>query len=431
MQAQVNDDTSFRDSAQYVGKERWKRSMLPAHAGTQARLYREDVKEKSAFNKAIAYLKIRVVLWAWHYLRSRFGRKWPFPDYTTVGEDNGIYDLVASPENTDPAEPVLISLLGDWGSGTKEAYDVAERVKQDSPHFTIHLGDIYYVGSPVEVQENMLGEKVQWPTGSYGKFALNANHEMYAQGKGYFKYLLPELGLNDGQGQKASFFCLKNEHWLVIGLDTGYYSIGVPIVELVIRPSAKLHDKLLAWLREEVRLGEDLQRGVIFLSHHQCYSQFESGYPQPAEQLAQLIRRPVLWVWGHEHRFAIYGKHAAEQAGLQAYGRCVGHGGLPIEDIRGEPRQGEKYQVGLVLYDKRERTKIGALETPVGYNGYANLTFEGKKLSIEYKDTVQPLVRESWEVGEGGVLKGVSIEKFIDDDDLVVVDGKRLEEAII
>lgn len=328
-------------------------------------------------------------------------------------------------------ELALVSLMGDWGSGTKEAYDAAERVKQDSPHFTIHLGDIYYAGTPVEVQENMLGEKVQWPTGSLGKFALNANHEMYAQGKGYFKYLLPELGLNDGQGQKASFFCLKNEHWLVIGLDTGYYSVGLPILELVTRPSAKLHDKLLAWLRKEVRLGEDLQRGVIFLSHHQSHSQFESGYPQPAEQLAQLIRRPVLWAWGHEHRFAIYGKHAAERAGMQVYGRCVGHGGLPIEDIRDEPRQGEKYQVGLVLYDKRERTKIGALETPVGYNGYTNLTFEGKKLTIEYKDTVQPLVRESWEVGEGGVLKGVSIEKLIDDDDLVVVDGVRLEEAIM
>jgi hypothetical protein len=405
--------------------------MLASHAGTQARLYREDVEEKSGFNKAIAYLKIRVVLWAWHYLRSRFGPKWPFPDYTTAGEDNGIYDLLASSENPDPAEPVSISLLGDWGSGTKEAYDAAERLKQDAPHFTIHLGDIYYVGTSAEVQENMLGGKVQWPSGRLGGFALNANHEMYAKGKGYFKYFLPELGLKDGQGQKASFFCLKNEHWLVIGLDTGYYSVGLPILELVTRPSAKLHDKLLAWLREEVRLGEDLQRGVIFLSHHQYYSQFEAGYPRAAEQLAPLISRPVLWIWGHEHRFAIYGKHAAEQAGLQAYGRCLGHGGLPVEDIRDKPRRGEKYQVGLALYDRRERAKIGAAQTPVGYNGYANLTFAGQKLTIEYKDTEQPLVKESWEVGQGGVLKGVSIEKLIEDDDLVVVDGKSLEEAIM
>ena len=430
MSDQANEEPTFRDSAQYVGRERWKRSMVTAHAGTKARQYRDDVKEKSGFNKAIAYLQIRVFRWVGSYLKNRFGRRYPFQDYTETGPDNGVYDLAASSNGSDPAEPIVVSLLGDWGSGTREAYVAAERVKQDAPHFTIHLGDIYYVGSPEEVQENMLGEKVQWPIGGQGSFALNANHEMYAQGEGYFEYLLPELGLGDGHQQKASFFCLKNEHWLVIGLDTGYYSIGIPILEMVFRPDCKLHDELMTWLRDEVRLDEDKQRGVIFLSHHQYYSSFESGYPRPAEQLAQLLRRPALWIWGHEHRFAMYGKYADEKAGLEVYGRCLGHGGLPIEDIRDEPKRGDKYRVGLVLYDRRERTKIGALQIPVGYNGYANLAFEGKKLTIEYKDTVQSLVRERWEVGEGGMLKGVLIEKLIDDDDLVVVEGVGLEEAI-
>lgn len=426
MTDQVKDDASFRDSAQYVGRERWKRSMVTSHAGTQARLYREDVEEKTGLNKAIAYLKIRVVLWVWHYLRSRFGRKHPFLDYTAAGGDNGVYDLADASD-----DPVVVSLMGDWGSGTKEAYDAAQRVSQDAPHFTIHLGDVYYVGAPVEIRENMLGGKVRWPGGARGSFALNANHEMYAQGVGYFRDLLPKLGLSGDGGQKASFFCLKDDHWLVIGLDTGYYSIGLPILEVIFKPDCRLHDQLLAWLRDEVRLEEDTQRGVVFLSHHQYYSGFESGYPRPAEQLSQLIRRPVLWLWGHEHRFALYGKHAAGSNGLAAYGRCLGHGGLPIEDIRDEPKRGDKYQVGLVLYDRRERTRIGALQTPVGYNGYANLTFQGEELAIEYKDTQQPLVRERWRVGDGGVLEGVSIEKLIDDDDLVIIEGARLEDAIM
>ena len=171
MSEQGHDEAPFRDSGQYVGRERWKRSMVTAHAGTQARLYGEDVEGKSAFNKAIAFLKIRAVLWVWHYLRSRFGRKYPFPDYTTAGEDDGVYDLVASAEEPEAAEPVVISLLGDWGSGTREAYEAAERVKADGPHYTIHLGDIYYVGSPEEVQENMLGGKVQWPAKTTGGVA--------------------------------------------------------------------------------------------------------------------------------------------------------------------------------------------------------------------------------------------------------------------
>lgn len=427
MSEQTNGDPDFRDSRQYVGRQRWKRSMVTAHAGTQARLYKEEALGKSTFNKAIAFLKIRVFLWVYHYLKSRFGRKYPFPDYSTAGADNGIYDLAVPAGEPDP---VIVSLLGDWGSGTKEAYDAGQQVRADNPHYTIHLGDIYYVGAPAEVRENMLGGKVQWPPGSRGAFALNANHEMYARGEGYFKVLLPELGLNGG-GQKASFFCLKNDYWLVIGLDTGYNSVGLPILEMVFRPDCRQHDKLMAWLRDEVRLGEDNQRGVIFLSHHQYYSGFESGYPRPAEQLAQLIRRPVLWIWGHEHRFAMYGKHATDPGAVAAYGRCLGHGGLPIEDIDDDPKKGDKYQVGLVLYDRRERTKIGALRIPVGYNGYANLAFASRELTVEYKDTERPLVRERWRVGDGGNLQGIAIEKLIDDDDLVVVDGARLEEAIL
>ena len=361
--------------------------------------------------------------------------KWEFPDYTPYVDDNGIYDLSATPSKPDAEEPVRISLVGDWASGTEDAYEIAKLVKKDSVHFTIHLGDIYYVGTEFEVKDNMLGGKVQWTSGSLGSFALNANHEMYARGKGYFKYLLNSLGIRNSSGgmlheQRASFFCLKNEHWLVIGLDTGYYSVGIPIIEMIIKPNAKLHSKLMQWLHEDVLLQDDKQRGVILLSHHQYYSQFESGYDEPARQIAQLLNRPVLWFWGHEHRYAMYGRHATKRGGLQAYGRCIGHGGLPIEDIEDKPKCCGKYKVGLVLYDRRERKKVGISQTPVGYNGYANLIFEGKRLTVEYKDTRQTLVKENWEVGVGGVLKGVSIEQLIDDDDLVIYEGSSLEDAI-
>jgi len=85
------------------------------------------------------------------------------------------------------------------------------------------------------VRENFLGKKtspyapVRWPTGAKGSFALNGNHEMYADGNGYWKLVLPRMGLKErcsewGAGQWASFFCLENKHWRIIGLDTGYNS---------------------------------------------------------------------------------------------------------------------------------------------------------------------------------------------------------------
>lgn len=408
--------------------------MAAAHWRTQSQLLREtDVEGRSTSHRAKDFLKIQIIQWIWHYLRNRFGCKHKFLDYSRLEGDKGIYDLAATPENPDPNRPVRISLVGDWASGTEDADKVAEKVGEDSPHFTVHLGDVYYVGTEKEIRENMLGERVQWPLGSLGSFALNANHEMYARGKPYFEHLLPELGIidvNSGgpRGQRASFFCLRNEHWLVIGLDTGYYSVGIPILEKIIKTSAKLHSKLMEWLEKDVRLQDDNQRGVIFLSHHQYYSQFESGYDRPAMQLAQLIDRPVLWFWGHEHRFAIYRKHATKKGRLQAYGRCVGHGGVPIEDIVDNPERGRRYQVGLVLYDRRERTEI--CNTPVGHNGYANLVFEGRRLTVEYKDTERLLVKEIWEVADGGILRGTSIDLVAPDEDLVLHEGADISDAI-
>ena len=47
-------------------------------------------------------------------------------------------------------------------------------------------------------------------------WALNANHDMYCGGYGYFGHLLPAIG------QPASYFSLGNDFWRLIGLDTGY-----------------------------------------------------------------------------------------------------------------------------------------------------------------------------------------------------------------
>ena len=40
--------------------------------------------------------------------------------------------------------------------------------------------------------------------------------------------------------------------------------------------------------------------------------------------------REVIWLWGHEHRLAVYGKFQSKN-GIKAFGRCIGHGGMPVE----------------------------------------------------------------------------------------------------
>src|SRR5258708_12352297 len=90
-------------------------------------------------------------------------------------------------EERNGSEDGRVSIAGDWGTGTNEAECVAERIKEFDPHFTIHIGDIYYVGDPQSVNENCLGIKnpnnnydpVRCPSGSKASFALNGNPTMY------------------------------------------------------------------------------------------------------------------------------------------------------------------------------------------------------------------------------------------------------------
>lgn len=377
----------------------------------------DEIKRRSHYLLA-AFLPKAFWHWMTNYFSNRFGKKHKFQYYWDPSHDNGIYrlgddSLVGG--QSDPNAEIRVSLAGDWGTGTDESNEVANQIKQFKPHYTIHLGDIYYVGDETEVKENCLGipdpghsfTPGLWPLGSVGSFALSGNHEMYALGDAYFDLFLPRLGMRTSpggapSGQNASFFCLENEWWRIIGLDTGYNSSGIPILEYFFRPNCQLRDELLEWIRGQVKPRDD-KRGIILLSHHQYYSAFQDWYPKPAEQLRQLIDEPVLWFWGHEHRIAVYGKYKT-RAGTEAYGRCIGHGGMPV-DINCPVQHPE---CPLVLYD--DRIYRSPEDIRVGYNGFANLTFKKNQLSIDYRDLKgDQLLTETWQVVDG-VFTGKGIQ---------------------
>jgi hypothetical protein len=331
---------------------------------------------------------------------------------------------------------VKISIAGDWGTGTDEARIVAAAMEKSDPDFTIHLGDVYYVGDANEVRENFLGEKtspyapVKWPMGAKGSFALNGNHEMYADGDGYWRMVLPRMGLRErgsewGAGQWASFLCLENKHWRIIGLDTGYNSTRfewdkVPVLQrskwlrktTLFKPGCTLPEPLLAWLKSSVNPDGD-KRGLILLSHHGPHSAFEGWYQIPAKQLAKLIHRPVIWFWGHEHRLAIYEKFSVKE-GIEAYGRCIGHGGMPV----GRGAAPDIPDCRWLAWDNRRYPSDEELD--VGYNGYVNLSFNGPALHIAYYDLNQSRVlTEDWHIDiESGALEGPSLKKVLDDPSL-------------
>jgi hypothetical protein len=355
--------------------------------------------------------------WARTYLAYVFHKKHYFPAYTASSGD-AVYDLIGEHAGGE----VRVSMAGDWGTGTNEAQCVARQMMRFQPHFTIHLGDVYYVGDPLSVNENCLGIKNPnnnydpgtWPVGSVGSFALNGNHEMYANGGGYFDVFLPRLGLRTAggiSGQQTSFFCLQNEHWRMVAIDTGYNSIGVPILSGIpwinripgIGGDCELPGPLVDWLKEVVQPERDA-RGLILLSHHQNYSGFQDQYAMPAKQLWDAgVRRNVLWFWGHEHRLAGY--HLNGTGELKSYGRCVGHGGMPV-DLGGPVREPRPS-----FYDDRRGVH------GYGVNGHVNLTFAGPRMTALYVDLEGiELLEETWET-RGGVVELVSQRPMIQDGD--------------
>lgn len=337
------------------------------------------------FQKESAYTAKAFLTWARDYLRYFLLPKHKFIGYS--GPDNGVYGF---PTNSK------IALAGDLGTGTEEAAQVGERIQEFGADYTIHLGDVYYVGNTPEIDENFLGvssdegefEPVRWPRGGIGSFSLNGNHEMYSNGNGYFDVLLPMLG------QKASFFCLQNKYWKIVALDTGYYSTGL-------FASAKLPKPLMEWLDKEV-FAKDTGQGIILLSHHQPWTAFdyEKGYPAAARQLWEFIHRPVLWFWGHEHKMILYDKFSVKGS-IEAYGRCIGHGGMPINICYAPNAKKAPWQV----YDMRSYPNSEGLH--VGFNGHAELEFTERTLGVTYKDlNGKFLLSESWETTPYGILHG-------------------------
>jgi len=362
--------------------------------------------------KITDFLSKDIWSWIYHYLKSRFGKKYPYTTYS--GIDTGIYKL---DQNHKVDKYISIAITADWATDTEESYCIAAEIRKQNPDYTIHLGDTYYVGAPHEISSNFLLPEAPWPIGKKGSFALLGNHEMYARGSAYFKYLLPHLGIWDNENkiseQKAAFFCLENEYWRVLGLDTGYNSTGkIPFLELLpyFASDCRFEDQLMKWLKDTVKLDDkNDKRGLVILTHHQYVTAFGGGfeYIEPAKQLASLIGtdRPVLWFWGHEHKFSIFDKVQVD-GGVSAYGRCIGHGGMPVElDSKSFTISTQNNgHSALEMVDCREKKQGSRL----GHNGYVVLKIKNEVLLTEYYDENKKLLTETWTVDlQNGIIKRI------------------------
>jgi hypothetical protein len=244
-----------------------------------------------------------------------------------------------------------VALVSDWGTGNAHAVAVAQRIRECEPDHVIHLGDIYYAGTPSEVRRNFLDVWRAHGPRRARYWALNANHDMYSGGFGYFQHVLPALG------QPASYFALGNAQWKLIGLDSAYVDHNFTRTQM-------------DWLEAQV----DGEARSILLTHHHLVSLFRKPNYRLGDWLTPFFDAGRLhsWFWGHDHYLVDYGAHRGVEC------RCIGHGGVP----HGLPRERPRHDVPFRRIERRPTPD----DPGRGIHGFALLTFDGPDLRIEYLD---------------------------------------------
>ncbi len=230
------------------------------------------------------------------------------------------------------APDARVALLSDWGTGGRTALAVLRDLASRQPDVLVHLGDIYYAGTPTECERNF-AQPVRAALGpDLPVFTLSGNHDMYSGGDGYYGLIARlNTGLNTGLNrQRASYFCLRStdSRWQFLAMDTGLHAYD-PFER---HPLTFLNPAEEDWLVD--RIAEFPGRTVL-LSHHPAFSamaRIGPGGPDPwnaslRTSLARLSSAgPVAaWFWGHEHTMALYAPY-----GDLARGRCIGCGAIPM-----------------------------------------------------------------------------------------------------
>jgi hypothetical protein len=317
------------------------------------------------------------------------------PYVSWVGQPEGLQFSVINYQLPNDA---VVAILGDWGTGMSDAADmVATIMKQHNPTAIIHLGDIYYSGTPSqlsslqpaypgECQNNFLKVLAnvfsQPGISPVPVFAIPGNHEYYSWGVGYFNEVLKQANSNFPTAvQPASFFALRTEDqkWQFLGMDTGYNDndplYGVPPA-FYMNSAPALESDEVAWHQDKLN---NFPGQTILLSHHQFYSanatmngSISGNPPFMNTSLAPVFapyfsQKVAAWLWGHEHNLALF------QDGLMGLqmGRLIGCSSY--EETTGEnPYQVNNPQIPYMYDDKYQ------LGSSQGYynHGYAILNFD-------------------------------------------------------
>jgi hypothetical protein len=257
-----------------------------------------------------------------------------FAEYYTAHDGRLLYNDWKQQGKGDPEYGVIewklpsdavVGIIGDWGTGLDDARQLLQQVMTFKPAAIVHLGDIYYSGTPeecrvhytdviTEVFDEQLGEGNRIPV-----FSLAGNHEYYALGYGFYPVMSEINKAIPGAEQVASYFSLRTGDggWQFLAMDTGYGDADPldPIDPWYAGPALQATE--VEWLHHQLSSFAGV---TVLLSHHQLFSahsKLNGMWPSDSatpylntflqKALAPYLTGDVAaWLWGHEHNFAAY-----------------------------------------------------------------------------------------------------------------------------
>lgn len=319
--------------------------------------------------------------------------------------DKDLAPIALTRKDGDTGKDPVLGIVGDWGTGYYDdegalcpAQRVIEQIAdpaQSPPiDYLIHLGDVYYAGTdwrplPDEEQDNFYG---LWPAQTQDQdqgrnFTLNSNHEMYGAASGYFRVALQQGGKFDAQ-QGMSYFALTYGPWLVLCLDSAYYSDAYNgrkfYMDGAIGTDAL--DQQINW----VARYSDWPGPVMVMTHHGgCDTLTGAVTPLYRQVQAALGRQPTLWYWGHVHNGIVYDtlndsspSPVIAATAITTKGRCCGHGAIPFGNAWGLQDGNGNTDANILYYAHTPDPALPETSGPCPANprvrnGYALVTLHG------------------------------------------------------
>ncbi len=293
------------------------------------------------------------------------------------------------------------AVTGDWGTGAKDAISVRKAAMVQHPDYLMHLGDVYYTGTPKHDEQRLfagpgmeLAHLVNfWPQGDMKpgrSFTMNSNHEMYPGGWGLFEDALSQPLFAHQNG--CSYGLLESHDWQIFYLDSAYDSPDFLYMY------GALTDDQITFVQDKAKSN----KRKILMTHHTPFDL--TGKVEQVKDGKSLLRDvgrafgclPDYWYFGHIHDGIVYAPKTvpASTNGPAIPGtcnmRCAGHASMPYGAPWGLAKPGthppfkpSDYIDGIDFF---AGTPKGNDPAGLVKNGFMTFTLTGNKISEAFFD---------------------------------------------